>query len=177
MAKKRERKRRRQEQRVVRPQPQTRYQQPRRYEEPQPEPEYLEELEETEEPKRPRQKVIVGDTRFNRIRSLMEKLTGNESPYDLMIEITNRLTETDPFPIPGKFYTFMYFPITPNIIYDVHPLIATNYIVNNGFTGFNFHWNKQRNYVWEGVFSPFHIVYKEELRDLQAIPYQKFKKN
>lgn len=127
--------------------------------------------------RRAQQRVLVRDTSFNRIRPIMENLFGNEDPDDLMIEITNALNETDPFPQPGKVYVFMYFAKTPGILYDLHPLTAVTNVFEWGFRGFNFHWGTMRNYTWQEVFSPFHVVYKQELKDLQAIPFQKFRLN
>lgn len=123
------------------------------------------------------QQVLVKDVSTNRIRQIMEYLRGIEDPDDLMIEITNALNETDPFPQIGNLYVFMYFAKTPGIVYDLHPLVAITDITDWGFKGYNFHWGKLRNYTWQEVFSPFHKVRKEELRDLQAVPFQKFRLN
>jgi hypothetical protein len=125
----------------------------------------------------PKQAKIVTDISFNRIRPIMEDLMGIEDPDDLMIQITNVLDQTDNFPRPGKFYVFMYFAKTPNIVYDIHPLVAVTDVFEWGFRGLNFHWGTIRQYTWAEVFSPFYVVYDEELRDLESIPFQKFKLN
>lgn len=127
--------------------------------------------------RRHEQKILVKDVSTNRIRPIMEYLRGIEDPDDLMIEITNALTEVDTSPQVGKLYVFMYFAKTPKIVYDLHPLVAITNVMEWGFRGYNFHWDMIRNYTWQEVFSPFHVVRKEELRDLQAIPFQKFRLN
>ena len=125
----------------------------------------------------PKQAKIVTDISFNRIRPIMEDLMAIEDPDDLLIQITNVLDQTDNFPQPGRFYVFMYFAKTPNIVYDVHPLVAVTDVFEWGFRGLNFHWGTIRQYTWPEVFSPFYVVYDEELRDLESIPFQKFKLN
>lgn len=127
--------------------------------------------------RRQQQRVLVNDASGNRIRPVMEELMAIEDPDDLMIQITNILSETDPFPQVGKIYVYMYFAKTPGIVYDLHPLTLITSVMEWGFKGYNFHWDTNRNYTWQEVFSPFHIVRREELRDLQAIPFQKFRLN
>ena len=75
------------------------------------------------------------------------------------------------------FYTFIYNAKTPNIEYDQHPLIVCLEILPWGFRGFNFHWRKYRNYTWMEVVGQMHIVRANELDELLAIPYAKFRLN
>ena len=64
-----------------------------------------------------KQRNRPADTKTNRIRSITNRLKGNENPDDLMQQILEVLTNTESNPSVGKYYTFVYFPKTPNIRY------------------------------------------------------------
>jgi len=114
--------------------------------------------------------------RMTELRKKIKK-SGSSDPEDLMIEIMEVLKEEVLYPEPGKFYTFLYRPKTPEIEYDQHPLIACTSLEKWGFRGMNFHWRKYRNYTWEEVSGKLHIVKYNELDELLAIPYAKFRLN
>jgi hypothetical protein len=99
----------------------------------------------------------------------------NNNPDAMMRVIQQVFRDTDPVPIPGKAYTFIYNAKTPGIEYDQHPLIIVDYIAGTwGFKGFNVHWGDYRNYTWPEVGSSFHIVKKgAEFDFLCDIPYMK----
>jgi len=126
-------------------------------------------------PLRQRQKNQVADTHSNRIRPLLKQLIGIEDPDDFMIKILEVLTETEIVPNTGEYYVFIYNPKSTNITYDAHPFVAVTDIFKWGFRGINFHWGETRQYTWEEIVGSLHIVYKEELKDLQTIPFAKFK--
>ena len=99
-------------------------------------------------------------------------------PDDMMLAITEILTETELTPDVGKFYTFIYAPKTPRIRYDQFPLIACVGLFRWGFRGMNYHWGgKFRNYTWEEVIGQLHVAYPLEMPDLRSFPYQNFKIN
>ena len=114
-----------------------------------------------------------------RVKELLKKIDKKEitDPEDLMIVIIEALKEEVLYPEPGKFYTFIYNPKTPNIEYDQHPLIACTSLEKWGFKGLNFHWRKPRQYTWEEVAGKLHIVKYNELDELLSIPYAKFRLN
>ena len=114
---------------------------------------------------------------MNRITEIKDNLIGGESPDDMMLEILEVLTETVLVPEPGKYYTFVYQPKTPNIEYDEFPLVAVTSIFQWGFRGLNFHWGQIRQYTWEEVIGQLHIVTNEEIQSLRGIPYQKMRLN
>ena len=114
---------------------------------------------------------------MNRITEIKDNLIGGESPDDMMLEILEVLTETELVPEPGKYYTFVYQPKTPNIEYDEFPLVAVTSIFLWGFRGLNFHWGQIRQYTWEEVIGQLHIVTNEEIQSLRGIPYQKMRLN
>ncbi len=114
----------------------------------------------------------------------MSRFEGNDinnrtnDPEDMMLEIMETLKGTvTPIPDVGKFYTFVYNPKTPDIQYDAHPLIACTDLFQWGFRGLNFHWRKYRNYTWQELAGQLYIVNPDELDDLLAIPYAKFRLN
>tara|TARA_R100000008_G_scaffold79545_1_gene61287 strand:- start:232 stop:609 length:378 start_codon:yes stop_codon:yes gene_type:complete len=111
----------------------------------------------------------------NRITGLLESLIGTEDPDDMMLEIMDKLSDTvTPIPDLGNFYTFVYKAETLNETYDVHPLIAATEYTPFGFKGFSYHWNRMRNYNFNGVVGQLYFVNRDELDELRTIPYQKF---
>jgi len=118
-------------------------------------------------------------TTTSRVKELLKKIDKEEitDPEDLMIVIIEALKEEVLYPEPGKFYTFIYNPKTPNIEYDQHPLIACTSLEKWGFKGLNFHWRKARQYTWEEVAGKLHVVKYNELDELLSIPYAKFRLN
>jgi len=114
-----------------------------------------------------------------RMRELRKKIdeTGTSDPEDLMLIILDVLKEEVLYPEPGKFYTFIYTPKTPEIEYDQHPLIACTSLERWGFKAINFHWRKSRQYTWEEVVGKLHVVKYDELDEMLSIPYGKFRLN
>lgn len=113
----------------------------------------------------------------DRTENLIDILSGTTDPDDMMLTIIETLTDTAVVPDIGRYYTFIYKPITPRIEYDEHPLIACVGLFRWGFRGINYHWGDYRNYKWTEVIGNLHVVYPMELEDLRSIPYQKFKIN
>lgn len=113
------------------------------------------------------------DTR-NRVRSVIDNLTGKENPDDIMLELLEVLQESGSTPLSGKFYIFVYNPKTPNIRYDQNPLVGVTDVFPWGFRGINFHWRKYRQYTWPEVAGKLHVVRYEELDEMLTIPYAKF---
>jgi len=114
-----------------------------------------------------------------RIKQLKKRIdsAGTKDPEELMLIIMEVFKEEVLYPEPGKFYTFIYTPKTPNIDYDQHPLIACTDLQKWGFKAINFHWRQSRNYTWEEVIGKLHVVRENELDELLAIPYGKFRLN
>ena len=114
-----------------------------------------------------------------RIKELKQRVdaAGTRDPEDLMMIIIDVFKEEVLYPEPGNFYTFIYNPKTPNIDYDQHPLIACTDLQKWGFRGMNFHWRKYRNYTWEEVAGKLHVVRPNELDELIALSYGKFRLN
>jgi hypothetical protein len=114
-----------------------------------------------------------------RVRELKKKIEeqGSKDPEDLMLLIMEVFKEEVLYPEPGKFYTFLYNPKTPKIEYDQHPLIACTSLEKWGFKAINFHWRMARQYTWAEVSGKLHVVKYNELDELLAIPYAKFRLN
>jgi hypothetical protein len=114
-----------------------------------------------------------------RVRELKRKIaqSGTSDPEDLMLMIMDALKEEVLYPEPGKFYTFIYNPKTPEIEYDQHPLIACTELQKWGFKAINFHWRESRQYTWEEVAGKLHVIKYNELDELLSIPYAKFRLN
>lgn len=113
--------------------------------------------------------------KINKIEIMIQRISQiNDSPDEIMELIQDVFDETEPYPSPGKIYTFIYTAKTPNIAYDKHPLLLVESISLSGFKGYNVHWGDYRNYVWQGVNSSFHIIRKgEEFYYLHDVPYKK----
>jgi hypothetical protein len=114
-----------------------------------------------------------------RIKELKKRVNSanTRDPEDLMLIIIDVFKEEVLVPEPGNLYTFIYNPKTPNIDYDQHPLIACTDLQKWGFRGINFHWRKYRNYTWEEVAGKLHVVRPNELDELLALNYGKFRLN
>ncbi len=103
--------------------------------------------------------------------------SGSTDPEDIMMLIMDIFKEEVLYPEPGKYYTFLYKPKTPEIEYDQHPLIACTELYKWGFKGINFHWREGRQYTWEEVIGKLHVVKYNELDELLALQYGKFRLN
>jgi hypothetical protein len=114
-----------------------------------------------------------------RMAELRKKIkeSGSSDSEDLMMVIMEVLKEEVLYPEPGKFYTFLYRPKTPEIQYDQHPLIACTSLEKWGFRGMNFHWRKSRQYTWAEVVGKLHVIKYDELDEMLSIPYAKFRLN
>lgn len=112
----------------------------------------------------------------SRINELKKKIKGLTDPDSIMLEILSIFRETEFIPDVGKYYTFIYIAKTPNIRFDIHPLIACIDVQPWGFRGLNFHWGTVRNYTWQEVAGPLHIVKENEIEYLKTIPYARFLK-
>ena len=118
------------------------------------------------------------ESTLNRLEHVVSDIIAMEDPDDMMLAVTETLTETELIPEIGKYYTFIYAPKTPRIRYDQFPLIACVGLFRWGFRGMNYHWGGDfRNYTWEEVLGQLHIAYPMEMEDLRSIPYQNFKIN
>tara|TARA_R100001460_G_C3456672_1_gene165420 strand:+ start:284 stop:601 length:318 start_codon:yes stop_codon:yes gene_type:complete len=104
-------------------------------------------------------------------------MLGTSDPDDMMLKILETLTDFEVVPEVGRYYTFVYKPVTPRIQYDEYPLIACVGLFPWGFRGINYHWGDYRNYNWSEVVGNLHVVYPLELRDMRTIPYQKIRLN
>ena len=114
-----------------------------------------------------------------RMRELKKRIANSQTtdPEDLMMIIMDVLDQEVLYPEPGKFYTFVYNPKTPEIEYDQHPLIACTSLERWGFKAINFHWREGRQYTWEEVAGKLHVVKYDELDEMLSIPYAKFRLN
>ena len=114
----------------------------------------------------------------NRLENLVSDIIDMGDSDDMMLAITEVLTDTEIIPDVGKYYTFIYSPKTPRIRYDQFPLTASVAVFQWGFRGINYHWGGEfRNYTWNEVVGFLHVAYPLEMNDLRSIPYQNFKIN
>jgi len=120
--------------------------------------------------------VGTGTSRTKELLKRVEE-TGSKDPEEIMLMIMDIFKEEVLYPEPGKFYTFIYNPKTPNIEYDQHPLIACTSLEKWGFKGINFHWRQSRQYTWEEVAGKLHVVKYNELDELVSLQYGKFRLN
>ena len=114
---------------------------------------------------------------MSRLQPIIDEMNGLEEPDDLMLKITEALTDIEIVPEPGNFYTFIYRAKTPNIRYDEFPLVAVTDVFNWGFKGLNFHWGNVRQYTWQEMVGNLHIANSEEIESLRSIPYGKIRLN
>jgi hypothetical protein len=112
--------------------------------------------------------------RSDRVSQLKRKIRNMYNSDDIMLSIMEVFTESELIPEVGNYYTFVYMAKTPKIIYDQYPLIAVTSIERWGFRGFNYHWNKFRNYTWREVIGKMHVIRENEIEYLRILPYAKF---
>ena len=110
----------------------------------------------------------------NRLENLVSDIIDMGYSDDMMLAITEVLTDTEIVPDVGKYYTFVYNAKTAGKQYDQHPLVAVTDIFSWGFRGINFHWQSSRNYTWNELAGQLYMVKSIELDDLLGIPYAKF---
>jgi hypothetical protein len=122
---------------------------------------------------------VERSTTTARVKELKKRIQreGVNDPEDIMILIMEIFKKEALYPEPGKFYTFVYNPKTPNIEYDQHPLIACTSLERWGFKGLNFHWRKSRNYTWDEVAGKLYVVEYNELDELISLQYGHFRLN
>ena len=126
---------------------------------------------------RQQKNVTDTDSNINRVRAVLDGITGKESGDDLMLELLEVLQESGKIPNVGKFYIFVYNAKTPNIQYDQNPLVAVTDVYQWGFRGLNLHWGETRQYTWSEVAGSLYEVYPSEIKDLQALPFANFRIN
>ncbi|QPX47999.1 hypothetical protein PQC13_gp034 [Synechococcus phage S-SRM01] len=130
----------------------------------------------------PKSPKLSGTSRLgNRFSKFKESLFGNETPEQLMDEILTIASDTKRnFPVPGKYYTYIYYAATPRILYDRHPLIIAGDILPKGFRAFNYHWGKIRQYNTEDgdrLVSGLYELTPQEYNILKSVPYKRIIRN
>ena len=108
------------------------------------------------------------DTNVNRIRSVVDDLTGLKDPDDKMLEVMELLTASSVRDIQvGKLYLFIYNAKTPNLLYDQNPFVAVTDVFQWGFRGVNAHWDgKPRQYTWSEVGTDVYEIFRSEVTDV-----------
>ena len=130
-------------------------------------------------PKAPRR--IDGKILTNRFSDFKKSLNGTEKPDRLMNEIISILSGTESaYPLPGRYYTYIYYAKTPKILYDQHPLILAGDMLPKGFLGFNYHLGKIRQYNTvdgDRLVSGLYELSQKEFATLRSVPYRKLIQN
>ena len=107
------------------------------------------------------------DTNVNRIRSVVDDLTGLKDPDDKMLEVMELLTASSVRDIQvGKLYLFIYNAKTPNLLYDQNPFVAVTDVFQWGFRGFSAHWREPRQYTWNEVGTDVYEIFRSEVNDV-----------
>ena len=117
------------------------------------------------------------DTIDNRIRPISDSLARITNPDDLAQRVKSVLREGPIVPIPGSLYIFRYMAKTPEIRFDLNPLVQVTEVFSYGFIGFNFHWCRNRKYSYPEIQGGLYQVTTDELKDLELIPFQNFQMN
>ena len=117
---------------------------------------------------------LPADTIGNRIRPISDSLARITNPDDLAQRVKSVLVEGPIVPIPGSLYLFRYVAKTPEIRFDLNPLVQITEVFSWGFIGFNFHWGQSRKYTYQEIQGGLYQVTTDELKDLEMIPFQNF---
>ena len=107
------------------------------------------------------------DTNVNRLRGLVDEMTGLKDPDDRMLEVLDVL---EPTPVRlievGKIYLFVYRAKTPGLLFDSNPFIAVTDVFQWGFRGFSAHWREPRQYTWNEVGTDVYEIFRSEVNDV-----------
>ncbi len=115
------------------------------------------------------------DDSSNRVRDIVDAMTGIENKADIMKEIQRTLTPSSSRSVvSGGLYTFVYNAKTPGIIYDPYPLVGVERVFDWGFIGINLHWEDRRQYTWDQIISPVYEIQEEERVDMERLSYGDF---
>tara|TARA_B000000565_G_scaffold168432_1_gene127422 strand:+ start:32 stop:538 length:507 start_codon:yes stop_codon:yes gene_type:complete len=114
------------------------------------------------------------DTIENRIRPVSDSLLSIKNPDELAERVKSVLIEGPVVPIPGSYYMFRYMAKTPEIKFDLNPLVQVTEVFSYGFIAYNFHWGRNRKYTYPEVQGGLYEVTADELKDLELIPFQNF---
>ena len=114
------------------------------------------------------------DTIENRIRPISDSLVSIKNPDELAERVKSVLIEGPVVPIPGSYYMFRYMAKTPEIRFDLNPLVQITEVFSYGFIAYNFHWGRNRRYTYPEVQGGLYQVTADELKDLELIPFQNF---
>jgi hypothetical protein len=136
----------------------------------------------SEDPRLPKSRVGGRVKTKNRIEPIVFNLIGGESQDQLMNEILDALQDTNVgyTPVPGRYYTYIYYAKTPKLLYDRYPLIEAGNLLERGFYGFNYHLGKIRKYNTvdgDRLVSGLYEVTTAEFNSLLKIPYKKIVRN
>ncbi len=91
------------------------------------------------------------DTIGNRVRPISDSLVSIKNPDELATRVKSVLTEGPVVPIPGSYYVFRYMAKTPEIRFDLNPLVQVTEVFSYGFIAYNFHWGRNRKYTYPEV--------------------------
>lgn len=132
-------------------------------------------------PKKPRKQKGRGKT-LNRIQPILNNILGVENPDDIMNEILNAIKDSNIgyTPVPGKYYTYIYYAKTPRIVYDRYPLIRSGPILDRGFIGFNYHLGQMRRYNTvdgDRLITGLYQINEQEFESLRRVSYGKLIQN
>ena len=121
------------------------------------------------------------DDNSNRVRAIVDAMTGVDNKADIMNAIQQTLSPSRKRSvIPGGLYTFVYNAKTPGIIYDPFPLVGVVKVFDWGFVGVNLHWGDEevdenkRQYTWDQIISPVYEIQQEEKEDMLRLSYGDF---
>jgi hypothetical protein len=113
----------------------------------------------------------------SKIDRLKQKISNTTDADIIMRAILDIFGTTNSIPTPGNYYTYIYTAKTPQLMYDIYPLIACFEIKSWGFTGLNFHLSLQRNYTWEEVSSNICIIEPKDISYFRTLKYKKLRFN
>ena len=115
------------------------------------------------------------DDNSNRVRGIVDAMTGLDNPNDIMNAIRKALTPSSKRNVvSGNLYTFVYNAKTPGIIFDPYPLVGVEKVFDWGFIGINLHWGDRRQYTWDQIISPVYEIQEEEREDMERLSYGDF---
>lgn len=111
---------------------------------------------------------------MNRIESLIPGSHDRSPDYNMRM-LMETITPSVIVPQLSKYYVFVYNAKTRNIRYDQNPFIMCTGVHRWGFSGYNYHWNSQRNYSWNEVVTNLYEIEEDEAETMLSYPTAHFR--
>lgn len=115
---------------------------------------------------------------LNRVRPILDQLTGTEFAEDIMDDLITVLSDTQTnMPLPGKVYVYSYFAAKPDLLTDRFPIVQVTGVYDWGWSGMNLHIQEPRNYSIGRNSTPLFMLKTSEVQAALTLPLMRLYQN